>query len=69
MDLPLTTLDTVLEVLFRGRNQPEVQEVEFTPFDLSHLKEMPRETGQPGSTKSSPVTVYPPPVPFNSPQI
>lgn len=69
MILPLTTLDAVLEVLFRGKRQPEIPEVEFIPFELSYLKEMPRETGRPGFTKPDSVAVFPPPVPFNSPQI
>jgi hypothetical protein len=41
MVLSLTTLEAVLSVLFRGQNQPEIQEVEFTPFNLAYLRNAP----------------------------
>jgi hypothetical protein len=69
MILPLTTLEATLKALFRAEKEPEVPEVEFTPFDLSHLREVPRETGRPAFTEPSRVAAYPPPVPFNSPQM
>lgn len=40
MLLPLTTLDAVFTALFPAKNEPEVAEVEFTPFDLSYLREI-----------------------------
>jgi hypothetical protein len=68
--LPLTTLNAVVNVLFRGKSRPEIQEAEFTPFDLSYLEDLPRESSsRSGPTKPSPAAVYPSPVPFNSPQI
>ena len=69
MNLPLTTLDAVFEVLFPAKRRPEVPEVEFTPLDLSYLKEMPRETDRPGFARPDHAVVFPPPVPFNSPQV
>jgi hypothetical protein len=65
----LTTVNAVFGVLFRGKNTPEVNEVEFTPFDLSYLNDLPKETGRPGSVEPARVPVFPTPVPFNSPQV
>jgi len=70
MILPFATLNVVVEALFRGKTQPEIPETEFTPFDLSYLKGMPRQaSGRPGPAKSRPAPVYAPSVPFNSSQI
>ena len=33
MILPLATLETALRALFRTKNQSEIPEPEFTPFD------------------------------------
>ncbi|MBV9998048.1 MAG: hypothetical protein JO015_02940 [Verrucomicrobia bacterium] len=60
--------DSVLDLLFSNKGQSGVQEPEFTPFDLSYLRELPRETtGRPD--RPSRVAVFPPAVPFNSPQV
>lgn len=70
MILTLATVDGLIDVLFRGKGQPKIQEAEFTPFDLSYLRKLPRETnGRPDATKPGAVAVFPPAVPFNSPQV
>ena len=69
MILPFASLETALRALVGQKNQPEVPEPEFTPFDLSHLKEMPKESGRTVVTRPNRVAAYPPPVPFNYPQI
>lgn len=69
MILPFANLEAVLKALYHGKSQSEIpKEVEFKPFDLSYLKDMPREAGRPGSTRPGSVAVFPPPVPFNYPQ-
>ena len=69
MVLPPSAIETALATLFCAKDQPEIPEPEFTPFDLSHLQDMTGETGRPGFTKFNRVAAYPPPVPFNYPQI
>ena len=61
MILPLATLEAALKALYHRKSRSEIPvEVEFKPFDLSYLKEMPREAGRPGFTEPGSVAVFPP---------
>jgi hypothetical protein len=75
VSIPKFNLAAVLKPLFQVKSLAVVPEPEFTPFDLSQLRDLPRETERAATTAGRGVrpnaagrpTVYPPAVPFNYP--
>ena len=68
MPLPIVGLSALLKALYAANHQEELPEEPFTPFDLSYLQQMPRDTDRSAPTErllAPPSGAYPPPVPNN----
>ena len=72
MLLPIMGLSGLLEALSSARNHGAAPETDLTPLDLSHLRDLPKDTGRSDKRHLSREVflrhaVFPPAVPNNQP--
>jgi len=63
--------ETIVNARPQAFSRVAISETEMPPLALSHLRNLPHDKDRPGNPESRPQrpTVYPPPVPFNYPNV
>jgi hypothetical protein len=63
--------EAIVNALSQVSSRVAISETEMPPLDLSHLRNLPHDKDRSGTPESRPQrpTVYPPPVPFNYPNV